>query len=153
MQSRMYSTLRAPNVVRNARIVQFHSSLWGHILVRWLLHGGWYSVPHHNSFGHHWGRVTHICIGRLSITGSDNGLSTGRRQAIILTNAGILLIEPLGNKFQWNFNRNSNISIKDIQLKLSSGKWRPFCLGLNELINLLYQAISFVGPITSCKIP
>ena len=28
--------------------------------------------------------------------GSDNGLSPGRRQAIIWTNAGILLIGPLG---------------------------------------------------------
>ena len=42
----------------------------------------------------HWGRVTHICVSKLSITGSDNGLSPGRRQAIIWTNAGILLIEP-----------------------------------------------------------
>ena len=25
----------------------------------------------------HWGRVTHICVGNLTITGSDNGLSPG----------------------------------------------------------------------------
>ena len=31
----------------------------------------------------YWGRVTHICISKLSILGSDNGLSPGRRQAII----------------------------------------------------------------------
>ena len=42
----------------------------------------------------HWGRVTHICVGKPTIIGSDNGLSPGRRQAIIWTNAGILLIEP-----------------------------------------------------------
>ena len=47
----------------------------------------------------HWGRVTHICIGKLTITGSDNGLSPGRRQAIIWTNAGMLLIGPLGPYF------------------------------------------------------
>ena len=48
-------------------------------------------------FGHltHWGRVTHICIGNLTIVGSDNGLSPGRRKAIIWANAGILLIGPL----------------------------------------------------------
>ena len=40
----------------------------------------------------HWGRVTHICVSKLSIIGSDNGLSPDRRQAIIWTNAGILLI-------------------------------------------------------------
>ena len=31
----------------------------------------------------HWGQATHICVGDLTITGSDNGLSPGRRQAII----------------------------------------------------------------------
>ena len=31
----------------------------------------------------HWGRVTHICVSKLAIIGSDNGLSPGRRQAII----------------------------------------------------------------------
>ena len=38
----------------------------------------------------------HICVGKLSIIGSDNGLSPGRRQAIIWTNARISLIGPLG---------------------------------------------------------
>ena len=33
----------------------------------------------------HWGRVTHICVSNLTIIGSDNGLSPGRRQAIIGT--------------------------------------------------------------------
>ena len=47
----------------------------------------------------HWGRVTHICIGKLINIGSDNGLSPGRRQAIIWTNVGILLIRPLGTNF------------------------------------------------------
>ena len=37
----------------------------------------------------HWGRVTHICIGKLTIIGSDNGLLPSRRQAITWTNAGI----------------------------------------------------------------
>ena len=37
-----------------------------------------------------------MCIGNLTIVGSDNGLSPGRRQAIIWTNAGILSIGSLG---------------------------------------------------------
>ena len=41
----------------------------------------------------HWGRLTHICVSKLTIIGSDNGLSPGRRQAIIWTNDGILSIE------------------------------------------------------------
>ena len=47
----------------------------------------------------HWSRVTHICVGNLLFNGSDNGLSPGRRQAIIWTNAGVLFIGPLGTKF------------------------------------------------------
>ena len=38
-----------------------------------------------------WGRVTRICVGNLTIIGSDNCLSPGRRHAIIWTDAGILL--------------------------------------------------------------
>ena len=41
----------------------------------------------------------YICVSKLNIIGSDNGLSPGRRQAIIWTNAGILLIGPLGTNF------------------------------------------------------
>ena len=81
----------------------------------------------------HWGRVTHICIGNLTIIGSDNGLSPGRRQAIIWTNAGILSIGPLRNKLQWNFNRNSNIFIQKMYFKNSFAKWHQSCLGLNVL--------------------
>ena len=48
---------------------------------------------------HYWGRVTHICLSKLTIIGSDNVLSPGRHQAIIRTNAGILLNGPLGTNF------------------------------------------------------
>ena len=47
----------------------------------------------------HWDQVTHICVGNLTIIGSDNGLLSGRRQAITWTNIGILLIGPLGTNF------------------------------------------------------
>ena len=47
----------------------------------------------------HWGRVTHIYVTKLTIIGSDNGLSPGRRQAIIWTNAGILFFRTLGINF------------------------------------------------------
>ena len=39
--------------------------------------------------------MTHICVSKLTIIGSDNGLSPGRRQTIIWTNDGILMIGPL----------------------------------------------------------
>ena len=75
----------------------------------------------------------HICISKLNIIGSDNGLSPGRRQAIIWTNAGILLIEPLGTNFSEILIAIAIFSFKKKHLKMSSGKCRPFCLGLNVL--------------------
>ena len=80
----------------------------------------------------HWGRVTHICVGNLTITGSDNGLSPDRRQAIIWTNAGILLIGPL-----WTNVEIPIFSFKKMRLKESSAKWRPCCLGLNVLTSMV----------------
>ena len=44
----------------------------------------------------HWGQGTNICVGDLTIIDSDNGLSPGRRQIIVWTNAEILVIGPLG---------------------------------------------------------
>ena len=81
----------------------------------------------------HWGRVTHICVGKLTNIGADNGLSPGRRQAIIWTNAGILLIGPLGKNFSEILIKISTLSFKKMRLKVSSAKWRPFCLDLNVL--------------------
>ena len=81
----------------------------------------------------HWGRVTHICVSEFTIIGSDNGLTPCRRQAIIWTNVGILLIRPLGTNFSENLIEIHAFSFKKIDLKMSSGKWRSFCLGLNVL--------------------
>ena len=81
----------------------------------------------------HWGRATHICVGKLTIIGSDNDLSPGRRQAIIWTSAGILLIGPLGTNFSEISIGIQTFSFKKIDLKMSSGKRRPFCPGLNVL--------------------
>ena len=44
----------------------------------------------------HWGWVTHICVGNLTIIDLNNGLSPGGSQVIICTNAEIMLIEPFG---------------------------------------------------------
>ena len=87
----------------------------------------------------HWGRVTHVCVGNLTIIGSDNGLSPGRRQAIIWTNAGILLIGPWGTNFSEILIGIQTFSSKKMHLKLSSGKRWLFCLGLNVLTQVLLQ--------------
>ena len=84
----------------------------------------------------HWGRVTHICVGKLTIIGSDNGLSPERRQVIIWTNAGMLLIGPLGTNFREILIEIQTFSLKKVRLKMSSAKWRLFGLGLNELIGV-----------------
>ena len=85
-------------------------------------------VSHDTDSLSHWGRVTHICVGKLTIIASDNCLSPGRRQAIIWTNAGTLLIGPLATKFSEILIEIGTISFKKMHLKMSSAKWRPFCL-------------------------
>ena len=45
------------------------------------------------------GRVTHKCVSKQSIIGSDNGMSPGRRQSIIWNNDAILSIRPIGTNF------------------------------------------------------
>ena len=90
----------------------------------------------------HWVRVTHIWVSNLTIIGSDNGLSPGQRQAIIWTNAGMLLIGPLGTNFSEILVEIHRVWLKKMPLKMSSGKWRPFCLGLNVLS---CQSISLVN--------
>ena len=84
----------------------------------------------------HWCRVTHIWVSNLTPIGSVNGLSPGRRQAIIWTNAGLLLIEPFGTNFSEILIEIQTFSFKKMRLKVSSAKRRPFCLGINELTHL-----------------
>ena len=85
----------------------------------------------------HLARVTHIFVGKLIITGSDNGLSPM-----------ILLIGLLGTNFSEIRIKIHNFSFKKIQLKMSSGKWWPFCLGPNVLI--LFLLVSAKGGSVSC---
>ena len=86
----------------------------------------------------HLGRVTHICVSKRTIIGSDNGLSPGRRQAIIWNNAGLLSIGLLGTNFSEILIEILTFSFKKMRLKVSSAKRRPFCLGLNVL-NMKYR--------------
>ena len=81
----------------------------------------------------HWGRVTHICVGKLTIIGSDNGLSPGRRQAIIWTSGGVLLIGPLGTNF-------SEILIGIQHVHLS----RPQCPGIHYNLDWKRRAVTLL---------
>ena len=74
-----------------------------------------------------------LFVGNLTIIVSDNGLLLGRRQAIIWNNAGILLMRPLVTNPSIILIATETFSFKKMHLKISSGKCRPFCLGLNML--------------------
>ena len=71
---------------------------------------------------------------KLTIIGSDNGLSPDRRQAIIWTNAGILLIGTLGTNLNEILFEIRIFSFKKMGFNVLSGKWRPLCFGLNVLM-------------------
>ena len=74
----------------------------------------------------HWGRVTHICVSKLTIIGSDNGLSPGRHQAIISASAKILLTGPLETNFSEILIEIIIVSFKKMRLKVSSAIRWPF---------------------------
>ena len=42
----------------------------------------------------YWGRATHIFVSKLTNIGVDNGVSPGRRQAIVWTNTEVILSRP-----------------------------------------------------------
>ena len=65
----------------------------------------------------HWGWVTHICVSKLTAIGADNGLSPSQRQAIIWTNARILLTGPLGTNFSEILIEIQSFSSKKMRLK------------------------------------
>ena len=92
----------------------------------------------------HWGWVTHICVSKITIIGSDNGLSPDRCQAIIWTNAGLLSIGPLRTYFNENLIKIQQFSLTKMHVKMSSAKWRPSCLGLNVL-TLNVRGLSYLG--------
>ena len=86
----------------------------------------------------------HIWVRKLAIIGSDNGLSPGRPQAIIWTNAGLLLIGSVGTNFG------------KILIEIHIFHWRKsiwncrldygghFCIGLNVLRPTLWKCIPII---------
>ena len=81
----------------------------------------------------HWGRVTHICVIKLTTIGSDNVLSPGRRKAIIWTRCWTIVKLDLRKKPQWNIKRNPYILIQEnafenVVWKMSAILSRPQCV-------------------------
>ena len=91
----------------------------------------------------HWGRVTHICISKLAIIGSDNGLSP--ECAKPLSEPVLEYVNwTLGNKLQWNFNWNSNSLIAENTFENVVCECCSFRLGLNVL-TLKVRGPSYLG--------
>ena len=124
--------------------------LHSHIICLQLQGWHWEDISHHcydtmsvsrefmaNLLLTHWGRVMHICVSKLTIIGLDNGLLPGWQQAIIWTIAGLLSIIPLGTNFSEILIWIQTFSFKEMHLKVASAKWKPFCLGLNVLNQLI----------------
>ena len=80
-----------------------------------------------------WGRVTYICVGTLTSISADNGWSPGWHQAIIWTNAVIMLIGPLKTTFSDILIEIHTFSFEKMYLKISFGRWWPFYLASNVL--------------------
>ena len=113
-------------ILDNISTASFPVKYWHHLL-RLYCDLGDDNVPH-------WGWVKNVCLGDLTIIGSDNGLSPGRRQAIIWTNAGILLIGPLGTNFSEILIKIVWFLFKKMHLKMLPVKWQPFFLGLSVFL-------------------
>ena len=90
----------------------------------------------------HWGRVTHICIGNLTITGSDNGLLPDWCQAIIWINPWMLLIGPSGTNFSEILIKILTFSFTKMCLNVPFVKWGPICLGLSVLNGIYFVLAS-----------
>ena len=70
----------------------------------------------------HWGRVTHICVSKLTIFGSDNGF--------IWTNAGMLLIRIFRTNFSEIFKENffKENPMENFLWKMAAILSRPQCV-------------------------
>ena len=102
--------------IRGCLVVHITTNFSVSCLVAWLKEKGSQRYKHYQTIRSvylyhsltHWGRVTHICVSKLYV-GSDNGLSPGRRQAIIWH----IVNSNLRNKLQWNLKRNSCVFIQE----------------------------------------
>ena len=73
----------------------------------------------------------HVSVSK-AVNGSDNGLSLVWHQTIFWANAGLLIIGPL----RINWIKILRLSYREMSLKISSIRWRPFSFGLNLLTSL-----------------
>ena len=80
-----------------------------------------------------WGRAMHVCIRKLTIIGSENSLSSSRRQTIIWTNDEILLIGPFETNFSEILIGIHTFSFKKCIWICCLWNGHSFCFSLNVL--------------------
>ena len=80
-------------------------------------------------------------------------ISPDRRQAIIWSNAGLLLIGLLGTNFSEILIEILTFLFQKMRLKMSSAKRRPFFLGLNVLKSYLAFHTPVTTKLASWKLP
>ena len=112
----------------------------------------------------HWGRVTHICVSKLTIICSDNGLSPAAWSAPshYLNQCWDIVNWTLGNKLQWNHNRNLYIFIqentqKNVVWEMAAILSRPQCVNsaiaqyfLSKLAHMHLCGIHYQGLWPNC---
>ena len=67
------------------------------------------------------------------ITDCNDGLMSVWHQAITSTNAYLLMIKLVGTKFSEITIKNRKLFIENMESKMSSAKYQPFCSGLDVL--------------------
>ena len=73
-------------------------------------------------------------------TGKGNDFSLAWCQAIITwINVDLLRTEALGKKSEWNFYQYTKIFIQEHVFENVAYKWKPFCSGLNALIEIIQK--------------
>ena len=75
-------------------------------------------------------RRIYVSVNLINI-GSDNGLSTVRRESSMWTNTDLLFIAPLGTDISEIWIEIQQFSFTKMNLKIASVKLWPFCLALN----------------------
>ena len=85
--------------------------------------------------------MMHICVSKLTIIGSDNGLLPVRRQAIIWTNVATLLIRTIGTDVSEILIEIHRISLQKMHLKIVF--WEVVAiLSLPQCVNSFRQMAS-----------
>ena len=90
--------------------------------------------------------MTHICVGKTTFIGSDNGLSpTWLPPSHYLNQCWNIVNWTLRTNFGKVLIEYRSFSFKKMHLKMSSGEWRPSCLGLNVLTRIFEHGFWLAG--------